>query len=57
MRLDLQVHRRMFFQPASKFEQRWQIRGGLQSASHLSTEIRVDHPRRNGLTNLGTMKI
>ena len=57
MDFDLQVRSRMFFQPADKFEQRWQIRGWLQSASHLAAEIGVDHPRRDGLTNVGTAEI
>ena len=57
MRLDLQVRSRMFFQPADEFEQSWQIGSGLQSASHLATEIGVDCPRRNSLPEFGTAKI
>jgi hypothetical protein len=47
----------MFFQPADEFEQRWQIGGGLQTAGHLAAEIRVDHPRGNGLPDFGTAEI
>jgi hypothetical protein len=47
----------MLFQPTDEFEQRWQIGGGLQSASHLATEIGVDRPRRNSLPEFGTAKI
>jgi hypothetical protein len=57
MRLDLQVRSRMFSQPADEFEQSWQIGGGLQSASHLAAEISVDHPRRDGLPDIGTAKV
>ena len=53
----LQVRRRMRLQPADEFEQRWQIDGRLQAAGHLATEIGIDHPRGNGLPDIGTAEI
>ena len=47
----------MGLQPADEFEQRWQIDGRLRAAGHLATEIGVDHPRGNGLPDIGRAKI
>ena len=47
----------MFLQPTDEFEQRGQIDGGLQTARHPVTEVGIDHPRRNGLPDFGTLEI
>ena len=44
-----QVRGRMFFEPPGKLDKCGQLHGRLQPASHLATEIGVNHPRRDGL--------
>jgi hypothetical protein len=57
MTMTLQVRNRLFVQPADEFEQRGQIGSGQQAAGHLATEIGVNHPVRNGLTDFGAVQI
>jgi hypothetical protein len=47
----------MLLHPADEIEKSRQIGGGLQAASHLSTEIGIDHPRRNRLPDMGIAEI
>ena len=47
----------MFCEPTDKFEQGRQIRGRLQTASHLAAEIGIDRPRRNSLPDIGVLEI
>ena len=54
---DLQVRRGVVLHPAQQFEQGRQIDSRLQAARHLTTEIGIHHPRRNGLPDLRTAEI